>query len=203
MRFAGKALQYLKDVALPQGGMNVALEYGGNALGALMTGAMFGGGDLGKSLAIGGEDLAIGLLGSVGGRAAGDTVARKLFKVADPQKRQMAQLAGSMPLEMGLAVLSPRPILEGEMARQQQQQAVQGELAARAPEEAAKQQVIEPRQQEAPAGGGFEVPAVVRQAQAANTGDPVEAEIRRLTMGLLEGQSPQVRAAVVNAMGLG
>jgi len=149
MRFAGlggRALDYLKQVLVPRnekGGIAVGqmgLEYGGNALAALFSGAAFGGGKPGDSVAIGLEDLGLGLLGSVGGRVAGDRVG-KLLNFKTPQARDYARLGGSMVTEMGVGFLSPRPVMEGIMRKQQEAQAAQKPATAAAPA--------------APAQGGF------------------------------------------------
>lgn len=150
MRFAGlgqRALDYLKRVTLPRnddGSLakgQLALEYGGNALAALFSGAAFGGGNLGHSAAIGAEDLGIGLLGSLAGRVAGDRVGR-LLKLQSPQALDMARLGGSMVTEMGVGFGAPRPVMEGILRRQQEQAAAQRQQAAAAPPPA-------------PAAGGF------------------------------------------------
>jgi hypothetical protein len=183
MRFAGRALDYLVRTAKPEGRMGMALEYGGNALGALMTGAMFGGGDLGRSVAIGAEDLGIGLLGSISGRAAGDLVARKLLKIRDPGKLQMAQLAGSMPMEMGLAMLSPRPILDRVMAEQERRP---GASAANGPQPRPETQAM---------------PSPAQQVAA--DGDPLTMELRRIMGDLVASQPREVRDVLSQSMGLG
>jgi len=151
MRFAGlgrRALDYLKRVTVPRnedGSLakgQLVLEYGSNALAALLSGAAFGGGNLGHSAAIGAEDLGIGLLGSLAGRVAGDRVGR-LLKLKDPQALDMARLGGSMVAETGVGFGAPRPVMEGILRRQQEQAA-----AAQQPAPA----VAPPP---APAAGGF------------------------------------------------
>ena len=150
MRFAGlggRTLDYLKRVLVPRnekGGLalgQLGVEYGGNALGALFSGAAFGGGKPGDSVAIGLEDLGIGLLGSLGGRVAGDRVG-KLLNLKTREAQDYARLAGSMATEMAVQFKSPRPIMEGIMQRQQAEaEATQKPATATAPA--------------APAQGGF------------------------------------------------
>jgi hypothetical protein len=156
MRFAGlgkRTLDYLGRVLVPRNEAGeiskaqMALEYGGNGLAALFSGAAFGGGNPGDSLAIGAEDLGIGLLGALGGRVAGDRMG-KLLKLRSPQALDMARLGGSMVTEMGVGFGAPRPVMEGIMRKQQQQAEAAQRPAVAAPAAA-------PAPLPAPAQGGF------------------------------------------------
>lgn len=178
MRLAGRALEYLGRMAIPRteagriAGGQLALEYGGNVLGAALTGLMAGGGTPGGALAVGAEDLALGLAGSLLGRTAGDLTGRKLLRITDPEKLNMARLAGSMPLEMGIAALSPRPILDGIAAQRAKEAQVQ--QAAAAQEERAEQR------EESAAEAFAAPPAAQRSAIVGPVRDPFEDTVRRV-----------------------
>lgn len=205
MRFAGlgrRALDYLNRVAVPRnpdGSLakgQLALEYGGNVLAALLSGAAFGGGRLGDSAAIGAEDLGIGLLGGLAGRVAGDRVGR-LLKLQSPQALDMARLSGSMVAEMGVGFGSPRPIMEGIM-RQRQEEAVAKQQPAPAAAPPA-----------APAAGGFtrqqfgesplELPA---DYGAAAPGLAVGGSGEEMFARFLSQQPKEVQDLVLQSMGV-
>jgi hypothetical protein len=202
MRLAGRALGYLNRVAVPRnpdGGVakgQLALEYGGNVLAALLSGAAFGGGKLGDSAAIGAEDLGIGLFGSLAGRVAGDRVGR-LLKLKDPQALNMAQLTGSMAMEMGVGFGAHRPIMEGVLRKQQEEAAAKQQPApAAAPPPA-------------PAAGGFtrqqfgesplELPA---NYGAAAPGLAVGGSGEEMFARFLSQQPKEVQDLVLQSMGV-
>ena len=204
MRFAGlggRTLDYLKRVLVPRneaGGIDklqVGLEYGGNGLAALFSGAGFGGGNLGDSLAIGAEDLGIGLLGALGGRVAGDRVGR-LLKLQSPQALDMARLGGSMVTEMGVGFRSPRPVMEGILRKQQRQAEAEQVPAVAAPPPAPAQggfvrQQFGPSPLELPADYGAGRPGLA-------TGDCGDEMFARF----LAQQPKEVQDLVLQSMGV-
>ncbi len=203
MRFAGlggRALDYLKRVLVPRNEageidkLQMGLEYGGNGLAALFSGAAFGGGHAGDSLAIGAEDLGIGLLGSLGGRVAGDRVGR-LLKLQSPQALDMARLGGSMVTEIGVGFGSPRPLMEGVLQKQQQRADAKQAPAAAAPPPAPAQggfvrQQFGPSPLELPSNYGAASPGLA-------TGDSSDAMFARF----LAQQPKEVQDLVLQSMG--
>jgi hypothetical protein len=204
MRFAalgGRGLDYLKRVLVPRneaGGISktgLALEYGGNALAALFSGAAFGGGNPGDSVAIGAEDLGIGLLGALGGRVAGDRVG-KLLKLKTPQALDMARLGGSMVTEMGVGFGSPRPVMEGILRKQQEEATAKQQPAAVAPPPAPAQggfvrQQFGPSPLELPANYGGVSPGLATGA----SGEAMFAQF-------LASQPKEVQDLVLQSMGV-
>jgi hypothetical protein len=112
----------------------------------------------------------------------------------------MAQLAGSMPLEMGLAVLSPRPILDGVMERRlQEEQARQG-MPPQGATQSAPVEATQPQQLQGLEIGQLPADLGLR-SQGALPGGTTRDEMRKLMDDLLAGQPQEVRDAVNNAMG--
>ena len=201
MKFASGLMGYLKNHVLPQGKKQMALEYAPDAMGALITAGMFGGGSPGRSAAIGAEDLGIGLLGSIGGRMAGDLLGRKVLKLTDPGQIQMAQLMGGMPAQMLTSVLAPRPILDGVMEkRMQEEQARQGVTQQPVAAQPAPAQTVQPAQPQGMAIGQLPADLGLR-SQGLTSGGSAQDEIRKIMEDLLAGQPQEVRDAVNNAMG--
>lgn len=188
MRFAGQALKFLKDMAMPANALEGALEYGPNALGAVMMGALA---PNGERLPVGAEDLAIGLVGSIGGRALGGGIGKALKLQAGSQAAGAARLAGSMGLEMPLAFLSPRPLFEAAAERAALK--AQGEAQG------------EPQQQQQPIGvptsmpGMSALPAASTRASAVRSGIEPGAPL----LAALAQLSPESRRAYEQALGLG
>jgi hypothetical protein len=201
MKFASGLMGYLKSHVLPQGKAQMALEYAPDAIGALITAGMFGGGNPGRSAAIGVEDMGIGLLGSMGGRMAGDLLGRKVLKLTDPGQIQMAQLMGGMPAQMLTSVLAPRPILDGVMEkRMQEEQARQGLAPQPATTQPVPAQAAQPQQPQGLEIGQLPADLGLR-SQGLASGMSAQDEIRKIMDDLLAGQPQEVRDAVNSAMG--
>ena len=146
-------------------------------------------------MAIGAEDLGIGLLGSLGGRVAGDRMG-KLLKLRSPQALDMARLSGSMVTEMGVGFGSPRPVMEGILRKQQRQAEAEQVPVAAAPPPAPAQggfvrQQFGPSPLELPADYGAGRPGLA-------TGDSGDEMFARF----LAQQPKEVQDLVLQSMGV-
>lgn len=126
----------LKRSVLPQGAGAIAMEFAPDALGTAFTMmSLPQGTPLQDRLLVGAEDLALGVGGSLGGRALGG-LGNGMLNRGSMQRMAGAIESGAgmggMAGGMGLAMFGPRPMYDNiqkrleEQARQQQEAQMQG-----------------------------------------------------------------------------
>ena len=121
-RGLGALRQLLKQALIPEGdnkAVQYAVRYAPDALYAGLSALMAPEGtDLGTRLGIAGEDLALGLGGSVLGQTSGLGAARLIRgKKLGPDGRNLASTAGDLLVSAPINMMAPRPILESAIEK--------------------------------------------------------------------------------------
>ena len=133
LRFAGQylkpAAQGLKGLLIPRTAagnvdkLALGMRYAPDLIGAGINAAILPeGASIGDRLAVGAEDLGIGLLASVAGQGMGRGVSRLAGKRVTPEVREALTTAGDMMIGYPAAVFAPRPIEYGIRERLYQQE---------------------------------------------------------------------------------
>ena len=133
LRLAGPALKGLKNILVPMTAAGkpaygqLAARYAPDLLYAGLASTMLPPGASGTNrLGVAAEDLGIGLAASVLGQVAGGTAASKLRfagKRLTPEAQATAATLGDVMVGAPVNMFAPRPVFEGVLQQQLQQQA--------------------------------------------------------------------------------